>query len=90
MEDCVEARRTQMTIDRWSQENRSLSDRLLEQHSGATVILMQARGDSIVEKVNSVDVQLGMTPHYLDLQCHEALYEVDLGVNEVRNRPDAH
>ena len=30
--------------------------------------------------------QLGMTPRYLDSYCHEALYEIDVGVNEVCNR----
>lgn len=32
--------------------------------------------------------QLGMTPRYLDSRCHEALYEIDMGVNEVCNRLD--
>ncbi|NGZ08197.1 MAG: hypothetical protein CV088_02280 [Nitrospira sp. LK70] len=39
-----------------------------------------------MEQVNSMAIQLGMTPHYLDARCHEALYEVDVGVNEVRGR----
>ena len=30
--------------------------------------------------------QLGMTPRYLDSRCHEALYEIDVGVNEVCGR----
>jgi hypothetical protein len=50
---------------------------------------MQARGDSIVEKENGVVCQLGVTPRYLDPRRHEALYEVDVGVNELRDRPDA-
>lgn len=33
-------------------------------------------------------VQLGMTPRYLDPRCHEALYEIDVGVNEVCERLD--
>ncbi len=33
-------------------------------------------------------VQLGITPRYLDPHCHEALYEVDVGVNEARDRPE--
>jgi hypothetical protein len=36
-----------------------------------------------VEKENGVVCQLGVTPRYLDPRCHEALYEVDVGVNEV-------
>lgn len=39
-------------------------------------------------KVQRVIVQLGLTPRYLDLHCHEAQYEVDVGVNEVRDRLD--
>lgn len=49
---------------------------------------MQARGDSIVQNESNVVVQLGMTPRYLDLHCHEALYEVDVGVNELRDQPE--
>lgn len=41
-----------------------------------------------MKNVNSVVVQLGKTPRYLDPHCHEALYEVDAGVNEVRGRLD--
>ena len=41
-----------------------------------------------MKKQNSMIVQLGMTPRYLDLYCHEALYEIDVGVNEVRDRLD--
>ncbi len=37
-------------------------------------------------KEHRVILQLGMTPRYLDLHCHEAQYEVDVGVNEVRDR----
>jgi len=37
----------------------------------------------MVKKENSVAIQLGVTPRYLDPRCHEALYEVDMGVNEV-------
>lgn len=33
-------------------------------------------------------VQLGMTPRYLDTHCQEALYEVDVGINELQGRPD--
>ena len=32
--------------------------------------------------------QLGMTPRYLDSHCHEAMYEIDAGVNEVYDRLD--
>lgn len=39
-----------------------------------------------MEKMNSMVIQLGMTPRYLDPRCHEALHEVDVGVNEVRDR----
>lgn len=42
----------------------------------------------MVEKANTVILQLGTTPRYLDPRCHEALYEVDVGVNEVRVRLD--
>lgn len=42
----------------------------------------------MVEKTNSVILQLGVTPRYLDPRCQEALYEVDVGVNEVRVRLD--
>ena len=42
-----------------------------------------------MEKESSVVVQLGMPPRYLDPRCHERLYEVDMGVNELRDRPDA-
>ncbi len=42
----------------------------------------------MVEKENSVVVQLGMTPCYLDPHCHEALYEVDVGVKELCDRPE--
>jgi hypothetical protein len=51
---------------------------------------MHAKGDSIVEKKYRVIVQLGMTPRYLDLHCHEAQYEVDVGVNEVCDLLDGH
>lgn len=47
---------------------------------------MPSKGDSIVGKGNRVVIQLGVTPSYLDRRCHEALYEVDVGVNEVRDR----
>ena len=42
-----------------------------------------------MEKENRVVIQLGGTPRYLDPRCHERLYEVDMGVNERRDRPDA-
>ncbi|MBS0181437.1 MAG: hypothetical protein JSS39_03490 [Nitrospira sp.] len=42
----------------------------------------------MVEKVNSAVIQLGRTPRYLDVRCHEALYEVDVGVNEVSDLLD--
>lgn len=54
--------------------------------SRTTLVWMHAKGDSIVEEATPVPLQLGMTPRYLDVRCHEALYEVDLGVNEVRDR----
>jgi hypothetical protein len=31
-------------------------------------------------------VHIGMTPRYLDSRCHEALYEVDMGVYGVHER----
>ena len=43
----------------------------------------------MVEKENGVVLQLSVTPGYLDPRCHERLYEVDLGGNERRDRPDA-
>lgn len=42
----------------------------------------------MVEKENGVVFQLGLTPRYLDPRCHEALYEVDVGVNEVCDLPN--
>ncbi|WP_421661409.1 hypothetical protein [Nitrospira sp. BLG_2] len=42
-----------------------------------------------MEKENGVAIQLGVTPRYLDPRCHERLYEIDMGVNELRDRPDA-
>ncbi|MEX5214163.1 MAG: hypothetical protein NW703_08355 [Nitrospiraceae bacterium] len=36
-----------------------------------------------------VVAQLGMTPRYLNPCCQEALHEVDVGVNEVRDRTDS-
>ena len=42
----------------------------------------------MMKKENRVIMQLGVTPRYLDPRCHEALYEVDVGVNEVRGRLD--
>jgi hypothetical protein len=40
-----------------------------------------------VEEHDGGGAHLGMTPRYLDSRCHEALYEIDAGVNEVRDRP---
>ena len=47
-----------------------------------------APGDSIMEKENGMVIQLGVTPRYLDPRCHERLYEIDMGVNERRDRPN--
>jgi hypothetical protein len=35
---------------------------------------------------DGASIQLGPTPLYLDPRCHEALYEIDVGVNEVREQ----
>jgi hypothetical protein len=48
------------------------------------------RGGSIVAEENVVLRRLGMTPLYLDARCHEALYEVDVGVNEALYTLDMH
>lgn len=41
-----------------------------------------------MEEQDGAVVQIGMTPHYLDPRCHEALYEVDVGAYGVRERRD--
>ncbi len=41
-----------------------------------------------MKKENGVVIQLGVTPRYLDPRCHERLYEIDMGVNERRDRPN--
>jgi hypothetical protein len=41
-----------------------------------------------VEEHDGGVAQLGTTPRYLDSRCHEALYEIDVGVNELYDRLD--
>jgi len=42
-----------------------------------------------MKKESGVVIQLGGTPRYLAPRCHERLYEVDMGVNALWDRPDA-
>lgn len=49
--------------------------------------LQRLTGEAVYTLLSSweVAVQLGMTGPYLDPQCHEAIYEVDVGTNGLRS-----